>query len=153
QRRVGKKLVPPRQQPSAGLSQRIIPAQRNAIHAVVGPLKPIRQIGRQVVRGCHVPRLSKPAVRRQANLFFPSAVWEKACIAILENLRETRKFFASKNSRIRTFLAPRRQVRKSFFTLRLCVFAGNVPIPFGCGFAALGSLRSTLPCPSVPFIP
>jgi len=63
---------------------------------------------------------------------------------ILQNLRETRKFFASRNSRIRIFLAPsrqERQVRKSFFTLRLCVIAGNVPILFGCGFAALGSLR------------
>jgi hypothetical protein len=53
--------------------------------------------------------------------------------------QKTRKFFASRSSRIRIFLAPRRQVRKSFFTLRLCVFAGNVPILFGCGFAALGA--------------
>src|SRR6201981_2415358 len=39
---------------------------------------------------------------------------------ILHNLRETRKFFASRNSRIRLFLAPRRQVQKSFL---LCAFA------------------------------
>jgi hypothetical protein len=39
-----------------------------------------------------VPTLSKPAVRQQANLFFPSTVWEKACIATRENLRALRKF-------------------------------------------------------------
>ena len=82
QRRVRKELVPPRQQPPAGLAQRKVAAHGNAIRAVVGAAKPIRHVDRQVVRSCHVPRLPKPAVRRQGEPLFPSAVWEKACITI-----------------------------------------------------------------------
>src|SRR6266545_3167072 len=81
QRCVGKELVPPGQQPSAGLPQRMIPAHRNAISAVVGALKSIGQVARQVVCSCHVLRLSKPAVRRQANLFFP-ALSGKKCVLL-----------------------------------------------------------------------
>jgi hypothetical protein len=39
-----------------------------------------------------VPTLSKPAVRQQANLFFPSTVWEKACIAIVESFAARANF-------------------------------------------------------------
>src|SRR6266508_4447562 len=85
QRCVGKELVPPGQQPSAGLPQRMIPAHRNAISAVVGALKSIGQVARQVVCSCHVLRLSKPAVRRQANLFFP-ALSGKKCVLLLNLL-------------------------------------------------------------------
>jgi hypothetical protein len=82
QLRVGKEPVPPGQKATAGLAQREVAAQGNAIRAVVGPAKPVRQVGRQVVRSCHAPRLSKPAVRQQGEPLFPSAVWEKACVTI-----------------------------------------------------------------------
>src|SRR6266508_884615 len=37
--------------------------------------------------------------------------------------------------------SPRRQVQNPFFLpLRLCVFARDIPISFGCGYAAPGSL-------------
>src|SRR6266540_6534133 len=84
QRCVGKELVPPGQQPSAGLPQRMIPAHRNAISAVVGALKSIGQVARQVVCSCHVLRLSKPAVRRQANLFFPALSGKKCVLLCLK---------------------------------------------------------------------
>jgi len=90
----------------------------------------------------------------------------KLCVlstTILQNLRETRKFVAPRNYRIRILLSPRRQerqVRKSNFFLcgpfdraqgMLCAFpstwlravslsnrARDIP-RLGCGFAALGS--------------
>ena len=91
QLRVGKEPVPPGQKATAGLAQREVAAQGNAIRAVVGPAKPVRQVGRQVVRSCHAPRLSKPAVRQQGEPLFPSAVWEKACTAMLKSVRTLRE--------------------------------------------------------------
>ena len=91
QLRVGKEPVPPGQKATAGLAQREVAAQGNAIRAVVGPAKPVRHVGREVVRSCHAPRLSKPAVRQQGEPLFPSAVWEKACIAMFKSSLRMRK--------------------------------------------------------------
>jgi hypothetical protein len=51
QLRVGKKLVPPGQQPPAGLAQREVAAHANAIYTVVGATEQIRHVGREVVGG------------------------------------------------------------------------------------------------------
>ena len=87
QRRVRKELVPPSQKATPGLPQREVAAHRNAIHTVVGATEQIRHIGREVVGGQHEPDTTQTVCSPIGEPLFPSVVWEKACITILQILR------------------------------------------------------------------
>jgi hypothetical protein len=62
-----------------------------------------------------IVRLSVAAVRQQGEPFFPSEVWEKACITMLQNLRATANFMTTQN-----------------------ISDSEIFRIFSCGFAALG---------------
>ena len=69
------------------------------------------------------------AVRQQGEPLFSSAVWGKACITMLENLRTTRKLMTTHNisdSEIPPAKARRAPSSDNYFLCGLCVFAGDI---------------------------
>ena len=70
-------------------------------------------------------RVSVAAVRRQGEPLFPSAVWENACITILERFRALRKFSVVRNPPRRRFTRAKAQSTPSSetFSFYLCAFA------------------------------
>ncbi|MGH7811013.1 MAG: hypothetical protein ACREP5_12110, partial [Candidatus Binatia bacterium] len=66
-----------------------------SICAIVGPLKQIGQVARQLVWRFHDANPTKTSRSPTGEPHFPSAVWEKACTTNVQNLRSLRKFLGN----------------------------------------------------------